>query len=294
MIFIITIFKTGDVDYTDANIDKPVRYDMNSLLEVASRTGTINITKEHSDEVIGAMSNFIVEDGLLKADEPNNLELKGMGFSPVFNYDLIDMGEYYIPKNIKMTEIGYTKTPRSHIVYNSIEVANEDNVMDDKQLRDALDNNKKLNEEIGVLKSQIKQLTKSNKEKDKEIQSIKDSYSDVDTKVKEYDHLKEVESKYNSLISSKKDDLIHQLVGDDKEKAQVLQNWSMEQLEFQKELLSNDGANKGITPPQANDEGGLDDGNNPIPEDDGNDMSDDEMIKFYEDNFGEKPSFLND
>jgi hypothetical protein len=68
----------------------------------------------------------------------------------------------------------------------------------------------------------------------------------------------------------------------------------MEQLEFQKELMSNDGATKGITPQTANDDVGLDDGNNPIPEDDGNDMSDDEMIKFYEDNFGEKPSFLND
>ena len=211
----ITVFRTGDIDYTDSGIDKPVRYDMNSLLEVASRTGTINITKEHTDEVVGSMSNFIVEDGLLKADEPNNLELKGMGFSPVFNYDLIDMGDYYIPKNIKMTEIGYTKTPRSHIVYNSITVANEDRQMDDKQLRQTLDENKKLNEEIGVLKSQIKQLKKSNQDKEKEIKEIKDSYSDVDLKVKEYDSLKDIEAKYNSLISSKKDDLIHHQQSDE-------------------------------------------------------------------------------
>lgn len=198
----ITIFNTGQFDYSDANIDKPVRYDVQSLIEVASRTPNVKITKEHTDEVIGEMSNFIVEEGLLKAEEPANLELKGMGFSPVFEFDLIDMGDYYVPKNIFMKEIGYTANPRSRIVYNSIKVENSE--MSDTQLRDALDNNKKLNEDIGVLKSQIKQLKKANTEKDKEIQKIKDSYSDSDAKLKEYDSLKEIEASYNSLIASKR------------------------------------------------------------------------------------------
>ena len=292
----ITIFKTGDFDYSDVDpsLDKPVRYSIDNLMEVASRTSKINVTDEHESNVISQMSNFIVEDGLLKADEPNNLDLKGMGFSPVFNFDLIEHKDYYEPTNIKMTEIGFCKQPRTHIVYNSISVPNGESVMDDSEIQKLVKRNNELQEEIGVLKNTNKQLNKAIKDKDKEIKSIKDSYADVDTKVKEYDHLKEVESKYNSLISSKKDDLIHQLVGDDKEKAQVLQNWSMEQLEFQKQLMGDDTSTKGITPSQANEEGGLDDGNNPTPEDDGNDMSDDEMIKFYEDNFGEKPSFLND
>ena len=294
----ITIFKTGDFDYTDLPNwelkDKPVRYNVNNLLEVASRTAKVNITEEHDGGVIGNLSNFIVEDGLLKADEPNNLDLKGMGLSPVFNFDLIEHKDYYEPTNVKMTEIGLTKTPRTHIVYNSISVPNGESVMDDSEIQKLVKRNNELQEEIGVLKNTNKQLNKAIKDKDKEIKSIKDSYADVDTKVKEYDHLKEVESKYNGLISSKKDDLIHQLVGDDKEKAQVLQNWSMEQLEFQKQLMGDDTPTRGITPSQANEEGGLDDGNNPTPEDDGNNMSDDEMIKFYEDNFGEKPSFLND
>ena len=58
----ITIFNTGDFDYSDDNIElnKPVRYDVNNLLEVASRTAQVNITKEHTDEVIGTLSNFIV------------------------------------------------------------------------------------------------------------------------------------------------------------------------------------------------------------------------------------------
>lgn len=291
----ITVWKTGSFDYKDSGIDKPVRYDVNNLIEVASRTSKINVTDEHKKDVLSEMSNFIVKDGMLMADEPNNLELKGMGFSPVFKFDLIDMGDYYSPSNIEMTEIGYTKTPRSHIVYNSITVANEDRQMDDKQLRQTLDENKKLNEEIGVLKSQINQLKKSNQEKDKEIKEIKDSYSDVDSKIKEYDSLKDIETKYNSLISSKKDDLIHDIVGDDKEKAEKLQGWSMEQLELQKELMSGESTPRGINPNQARDEGGLDsDGNNPNPQDDDKDMSNDEMVEFYKKEFGENPSFINE
>ena len=296
MIFIITIFKTGEFDYSDEKIEKPVRYNVQNLIDVASRTSKVNVTTEHEDEVISEMSNFIVKDGMLMADEPNNLDLKGMGFSPVFNFDLIDRGDYYEPSNIKMTEIGYTKTPRSHIVYNSIKVANgEDNrVMDDTEIQKLVKRNNELQEEIGVLKNTNKQLTKSVKDKDKEIKKIKDSYSEVDAKLKEYDGLKEIETNYNKLISSKRDDLIHQLVGDDKEKAKKLEGFTLEQLEFQKELMTGTSTPSGISPQQAGEEGGLDtDGNTPEPVDDGL-PTDEEMIEYYKDNFGEDPSFINE
>ena len=292
----ITIFNTGEFDYSDLELeelDKPVRYNVNDLIAVASRTARVNITDEHEKEVIGEMSNFIVEDGMLKADEPNNLELKGMGFSPVFNFDLVDCGDYYEPKNIKMTEIGYTKTPRTHIVYNSIEVPNGENIMDDTEIQKLVKRNNELQEEIGVLKNQNKQLSKSIKDKDKEIKSIKESYSDVDNKLKEYDNLKEIETNYNKLISSKRDDLIHQIVGDDKDKAKKLESFTLEQLEFQKELMMGDSKPTGLTTSQT--EGvPMDDGNLPTPADDGNEMSKDEVIAFYEQEFGEKPSFINE
>ena len=275
----ITIFKTGDVSYQDVGIDKPVHYNVQNLIDVASRTPNVNITKEHSDEVLGVMSNFIVEDGLLKAEEPNNLELKGMGFSPVFEFDLVDMGEYYVPKNIFMKEIGFTKTPRSHIVYNSIEVANEGNAMSDSQLRDALDNNKKLNEDIGVLKSQIKQLKKANTEKDKEIQKIKDTYSDTDEKLKEYDSLKKIEASYNSLIASKRDDLIYQIVGDNQAEAKKFEDYSIEQLETTVGLLKGQKGAKGITPQNHP----TDDGNNPSDVDNSDD--DEYTDEMFEEDF---------
>ena len=293
----ITIFNTGEFDYSDddSELNKPVRYDVNNLLEVASRTAQVNITKEHTDEVIGTLSNFIVEDGLLKADEPNNLELKGMGLSPVFNFDLIEHEDYYEPTNIKMTEIGLTKTPRTHIVYNSISPNEVEvkNTMDDSEIQKLVKRNNELQEEIGVLKNTNKQLNKAIKDKDKEIKSIKDSYSDVDTKIKEYDNLKEIEANYNKLISSKRDDLIHEIVGDDKEKAKMLESFTLEQLEFQKELMNTDSTPTGLTSSQVDVD--LDDGNLPTPdEEDTGVLSKDEMVKFYEEEFGEKPSFINE
>ena len=294
----ITIFNTGEFDYSDLEkneLDKPVRYNVNDLINVASRTARVNITSEHENEVIGEMSNFIVKDGMLMADEPNNLKLDGMGFSPVFNFDLVDCGDYYEPKNIKMTEVGFTKNPRTHIVYNSIEVPNGGNAMDDTEIQKLVKRNNELQEEIGVLKNTNKQLNKAIKDKDKEIKSIKDSYSDVDNKVREYDHLKEIETNYNKLISSKRDDLIHDIVGDDKEKAKKLESFTLEQLEFQKELMTGDTTPNGLTPNQVNDEGvTLDDGNLPTPTDDGDIMSKEEVVKFYEEEFGEKPSFINE
>ena len=293
MIIIITIFNTGEYNYQDLGIDKPVKYSVNNLIEIASRTGTINVTKEHTDEVIGEMSNFIVKDGLLMANEPNNLDFKGKGFSPVFNYDLIDRGEYYEPTNIKMNEVGLCEKPRNKIVYNSIKtIPNGENVMSDTEIQKLVKRNNELQEEIGVLKNTNKQLNKAIKDKDKEIKEIKDSYSDIDKKIAEYDGMKDIETKYNSLISSKKDDLIHQIVGDDKEMAKRLQSWAIEDLELQKELFERKGESKGITPSQS--EVDLDDGNIPTPDDTDDDMNGDEMVEFYEDTFGEKPSFINE
>lgn len=289
----ITIFKTGDFDYSDVDpsLKKPVRYTVNDLIEVASRTSKINVTNEHEKDVISEMSNFIVEDGLLKADEPNNLELKGMGFSPVFNFDLIEHEDYYEPTNIKMTEIGFCEKPRTHIVYNSITVPNGESEMSDSEIQKLVKRNNELQEEIGVLKNTNKQLNKAIKDKDKEIKSIKESYSGVDEKIREYDNLKKIESNYNNLISSKKEDLIREIVGDDEEKAKRLSEWSIENLEFQKELMNNDSTPTGVTPSQT--EVPLDDGNAPTPDDDGKPTGD-EMVKFYEESFGEKPSFINE
>ena len=62
---------------------------------------------------------------------------------------------------------------------------------------------------------------------------------------------------------------------------------------YLKELMSGDSKPAGLTSSQV--EVDLDDGNLPTPseEDDGI-LSKDEMVKFYEEEFGEKPSFINE
>jgi len=270
----ITIFKTGEYDYSDVGIDKPVIYNMENLIEVASRTASLKVTKEHTAEQVSEMSNFIVKDGLLMAEEPNNLELKGMGFSPVFNFDLIDRGDYYEPSNIIMTEIGYTKTPRTKIVYNAI-IPNGES-MEDSEIQKLVKRNNELQEEIGVLKNQSKQFNKKLKEKDKEIKEIKESYSDADEKLKEYDSLKKIETSYNQLISSKKEDLIFQLVGKDKKKAEKFKDYSISQLESTLELVKGSQGGKGITPQDTH----VDDGDDPTHHDDSDeDEYTDEMFE---------------
>ena len=40
----ITLWNTGSFDYSDAKIDKPVKYTVDNLVEVASRTSKMDIS----------------------------------------------------------------------------------------------------------------------------------------------------------------------------------------------------------------------------------------------------------
>lgn len=230
----ITIFKTGEIKYPES-LNKPVKYDIDFLKSIASSTASAKITRKHSDEVLGVLSNFIVEDGCLKADEPEGLELKGMGFSPVFEFDLLEYDSYFKPVNGVMTEIGFTKTPRSHIVYNSIEDSNGDDNMSDDALRRVLQEKEDLVKKMGVLEKERDSYQKMLEARDDEIEKIKNSYSDVDNKLKEIDALKEKADLYDSLQASRKQELINELVGGNKDLAEKYESFTYDQLTFLKE-----------------------------------------------------------
>lgn len=230
----ITIFKTGEIKYPES-LNKPVKYDIDFLKNIASSTASAKITRKHSDEVLGVLSNFIVEDGCLKADEPEGLELKGMGFSPVFEFDLLEYDSYFKPVNGVMTEIGFTKTPRSHIVYNSIEDSNGDDNMSDDALRRVLQEKEDLVKKMGVLEKERDSYQKMLEARDDEIKKIKNSYSDVDNKLKEIDALKEKADLYDSLQASRKQELINELVGGNKDLAEKYESFTYDQLTFLKE-----------------------------------------------------------
>lgn len=230
----ITIFKTGEIKYPES-LNKPVKYDIDFLKSIASSTASAKITREHSDDVLGVLSNFVVEDGCLKADEPEGLELKGMGFSPVFEFDLLEYDSYFKPVNGVMTEIGVTKTPRSQIVYNSIEDSNGDDNMSDDALRRVLQEKEDLVKKMGVLEKERDSYQKMLEARDGEIEKIKNSYSDVDNKLKEIDALKEKADLYDSLQASRKQELINELVGGNKDLAEKYESFTYDQLTFLKE-----------------------------------------------------------
>ena len=229
----ISIFKTGEYDYSDLGINKPVRITLENLKEIASKTMKSEITVEHTKDVLGVMENFVVDGDFLKANEPMNLELKGKGFSPEIIGDLIDYGAYFGITNISMPRIGYTEHPRSQILYNSIiDNPNGENksMSEDTELRKVLKEKQELQEQIGVLKSHNAQLKKDNKKQKGEIEKLKESYSETDTRLKDYEALEKKAKSYDELMQSHKNDLIQEIAGDNKNLAEKYENFSVEDL----------------------------------------------------------------
>ncbi len=257
----IPIFKTGLFDYTDLGIEKPVKFTVNDLMEIASRNASSDVTVEHTNKVISTISNFIVDNGLLMTNKPDDLDLKGMGLSPLFEIDsLIDMGDYYKPKGICMPKIGLTKTPRTQILYNSVEVPNseDNNVMsEDTELRKALQKNEQLQQEIGVYKSQIDQLKRSNKKYKKELDDFQESDENIAKLKEENQTLKEKALALDNYIAGEKAELIHELAGNNENLAKDYENIPIEHLRVFKKNMGSATVPRGVSATQTH----VDDGN---------------------------------
>ena len=260
----ITIYETGLVDFTDHGLVKPVRFTEDDLRIIASSTVSCDVTDEHEDTVLASINNFIVEDGCLKSNKPKDLDITGKGFSPVFDCEaLVDMGDFYVPQGISMSSVGLTETPRNHILYNSIG-SNGDKMTDDVQLRQALDDNRKLTEEIGELKAQVKSLSKKLTEKDDKINSLTESSKETAGKLKDYDSLVEKSKAYDLLIEEERKSLINDITGGDEKLAEEYSNFTTENLKVIKKHLTVNRKGRGVDPTMTD----TTDGNNPNPEDD--------------------------
>ena len=231
----IKIWQMGMYNYDDIGLDKPVIYKENFLEQLANDTEMVDVTREHSDEIIGSLSNFKYEDGVLYADAPSGLDITGNGLSPVFNCDLVDMGTYYEPINYNMTSIGITKNPRSNILYNSI-TEEMDKVSD--ELRAMLDRKEETiaeqREEIGILKKQMEELREKSKSSDEtlnEFKALQKQFDELKANAETYkadsDRLREQEAKA-------KEKLIKEIVGDDTKGMEMFQKFSVEELEHMK------------------------------------------------------------
>ena len=231
----IKVWQMGLIDYKDTGLDKPVMFKENFLQKIADDTHMVDVTNEHTDEIIGSIGNFEYKNGVLYAKKPSDVDITGNGLSPVFELDLVDMGTYYEPKNFTMTSIGLTKNPRSNILYNSIE-KEMDKVSD--ELRAMLDKKEEViseqREEIGILKKQMEELREKSKSSDEtlnEFKALQKQFDELKANAETYkadsDRLREQEAKA-------KEKLIKDIVGDDAKGMEMFQKFSVEELEHMK------------------------------------------------------------
>ena len=231
----IKVWQMGMYNYTDIGLDKPVMYKEKFLEQLANDTERVDVTREHSDEIIGSLTNFKYENGVLYANKPSDIDITGNGLSPVFNCDLVDMGDHYEPINYNMTSIGITKNPRSNILYNSI-TEEMDKVSD--ELRAMLDRKEETiaeqREEIGILKKQMEELREKSKSSDEtlnEFKALQKQFDELKANAETYkadsDRLREQEAKA-------KEKLIKEIVGDDTKGMEMFQKFSVEELEHMK------------------------------------------------------------
>lgn len=235
----IELFKTGFITYPEEIADKPVKYTEEDLKAVAFSTSQAKLKREHTDEVIGTLENFIYKDGFLYVNEPEGIDLKGMGLSPSFEFALKDMGEYYVPWDIRLIDVGLTKNPRSRIFYNSIieEEKNGDVTMEEKekllnQIQANQEEIRNQQEEIGILRNRNKALDESLKKKNELEQKLKDKEAEYDKLQSEYDKLKPYAESFAELQAKKKDELVTKLANGDAELTEKYSKMSIEDLEF--------------------------------------------------------------
>lgn len=217
----IKLFTTGEIDYKDQNIAKPVKFTEEHLQQIAKRTGQIELTNEHKGDTIGSLSNFIYKDGCLQVEAPTDVDINGMGISPVFDCDLRDMGSYYEPVNIILKECGLTQTPRTGILYNSIQNQKGDEQMSNDNLRELLDKKEERmmeqQEEIALLKQKLeeaKKIVDENKELDSKFQEISKQLEQAQS---EMEGFKKDAEKLRTQEAEQKKALIQEITGGEEE-----------------------------------------------------------------------------
>lgn len=233
----IELWSTGTVKYDDMGLDKPVRYSDEFLKMVADDTQSVDVTREHSDEIIGSLSNLQYIDGVLYADAPQDIDITGLGLSPVFNCDLVDMGDYYEPRNFSMTSIGLTKNPRSNILYNNIETNSGDGKVSEeyhKMLDKKEETIAEQREEIGILKKQMEELRAKSKESEDALNGFKDLQKEFDKLKESAESYKADSIKLHEQEAKAKEELIKEIVGDDEKGLEMFQKFSVEELEHMK------------------------------------------------------------
>ncbi len=234
----IKIWEVGDTYYPDIKDTKglPVRFSEDDLKKIASSTDKVKLTEEHDGKDLGVLENFVYKDGALYVNKPN-VDINGLGISPVFDFALEPHDGYFTPNSLKLVEAGLVANPRSHIYYNN---NNGDDSMEDRaKLLDSIQKNneeiRSQREEIGTLKARNKKLEeelKVSKELEKQFNARNKEFEDLQAK---FEANKSKAEAYDKLENDKKQALIDELAGDDEEAVKKFSEMSIDNLEFIKD-----------------------------------------------------------
>lgn len=261
---LIELFGPGLIDFSDHGIDKPIKFTEENLREIAAITSDVELTEEHSENIIGSLENFVFKNNLLHVKPPDDIDIKNMGISPVFEMDLKNMGDYFLPVNPVLSKAGLTRKPRSKIFYNSI----IDNIEDDNMsetMEQLIKERKEAQDEVAVLKSQLKSVGKTADEKENLEKDLKSKEKEVEDKENEIQSLKDKAEKYDKIQGEIDDKNIDKIAGNDDEfKKHLKENFSSDQIKFMAEKKIITQPPKGVG---SGDAPGLDDDGTHVPED---------------------------
>ena len=244
----VKVWQMGLLDYSDLGLDKPVRFSEEFLQTVADDTTMVDVTKEHSDEVIGSLGNFKYENGVLYAEKPSDVDITGNGLSPVFELDLVDMGTYYEPKNFSMKNVGLTKNPRNNILYNNITTVGDESVSEEfhKMLDKKEETIAEQREEIGILKKQMEELREKSKSNESVLNDFKELQKQFEELEKKSANYKADSDRLHEQEAKAKAELIKEIVGDDEKGTEMFQKFTVEELEHMKNTKIITEPNKGV------------------------------------------------
>lgn len=264
-------------------VDKPVRYDEEFLKEVIKDVESVDLTKVHTNEVIGKASNFVFVDGVLKCDISDNIDMSGYGLSPQFEAMLIERGDYLQPVDGKLISVGLTKTPRTHILNNSeVDGGN----LSDEVLQQTMKRNTELEREMA--------------QKDNELESLKQKLAKIEDLQVRYDKLKKEHDKnsaklkeltpkaekYDEYSANKKEKLLNELAGENKELRNKYESFGLSQLEIVAESRIVNQEPQGVS-------SNLGSGNNEPPQEENDDEFDrSKFADLYKDITGEEPKYI--
>ena len=263
--------------------DKPVMYSEDFLKKVIEGVDTLDLTEEHTDSVVGTVSNFVFVDGVLKCDVSDNVDMSNYGLSPQFQAELVDAGDYLQPVNAKLTSVGLTKTPRTHILNN-----NEGISMSDEILQQTMKRNTELEKEMAQKDNELESL----KQKLAETEKLQEKYAKLEKEntknVAKLEELSPKAEKFDAYSANKREELLTELAGESDEIRNKYESFDLQQLEIIAETRVVTQKQKGVDSHKAS-------GDNKLPEKKDNDDNGFDREKFanmYKEITGEDPKYI--